>query len=113
MTSPTTSSHPILPTAWQLWDLILSHLHNIPTSKLIIEGTRRGISQSGGSYTKTELYYTTANVQNATIAYIRLQDNMEHSMLQNCILPPLDCPENQIDILASLLVQRFEENGQW
>jgi hypothetical protein len=112
MTSPTTSPNPIPPTAWQLWDLILSHLHNIPTSKLIIEGTRKGVWR-GGSYTEIDLYYETANVQNATIAYIRLQDNMEHSMLQNCILPPLDCPENQIDVLASLLVQRFEENGQW
>jgi hypothetical protein len=111
MTSDTTPNPPP-PTQWQLWDLILSHLHNAPTSRMIISGTRKGVSQSG-SYLNNDLYYASDDMQEAKIAYIRLQDNMEHSILQNCILPPLDCLENQIDVLATLLVQRFEENGTW
>jgi hypothetical protein len=70
------------------------------------------VSQSG-SYLNNDLYYASDDMQEAKIAYIRLQDNMEHSILQNCILPPLDCLENQIDVLATLLVQRFEEDGIW
>ena len=107
------SLDPVLPTSWQLWDLILSHLHNAPTSKMTVEGTREGMSQSGGSYTNHDFYYAMDNPQHATIAYIRLQDNLNRSILQNHILPPLDCLENQIEVLAAALVQRFEERGLW
>jgi hypothetical protein len=111
MTSDTTPNPPP-PTQWQLWDLILSHLHNAPSSKISISGAGRRVSQSS-SYMCNDFYYASDDMQKAKIAYIRLQDNMEHSILQNYILPPLDCLENQIDVLASLLVQRFEEDGVW
>jgi hypothetical protein len=65
------------------------------------------------SYMCNDFHYASDDMQKAKIAYVRLQDNMEHSILQNCILPDLDCLENQIDVLASLLVQRFEEDGIW
>jgi hypothetical protein len=111
MTSDTTPNSPP-PTQWQLWDLILSHLHNAPSSKLSISGAGRRVPPSA-SYKCTDFHYASDDMQKAKIAYIRLQDNMEHSILQNCILPPLDCLENQIDVLATLLVQRFEEDGIW
>jgi hypothetical protein len=111
MTSDTTPTPPP-PTQWQLWDLILSHLHNAPSSKLSISGAGRRVPPSA-SYKCTDFHYASDDMQKAKIAYIRLQDNMEHSILQNCILPPLDCLENQIDVLATLLVQRFEEDGIW
>ncbi|KEQ74154.1 hypothetical protein M436DRAFT_63477 [Aureobasidium namibiae CBS 147.97] len=101
----------VLPTSWQLWDLILSHLHDAPISRMIVEGTHKGVSQSGGTYTNHDLYYAMDNPQRAKIAYVRLQDNLDYSILQNHILPPLDCLENQIEVLASLLIQRFEERG--
>jgi hypothetical protein len=86
MTSETSQTpHP--PTQWQLWDLILSHLHNAPSSKISISGAGRQVSQSG-SYMCNDFYYASDDMQKAKIAYIRLQDNMELSILQNCILPP-------------------------
>jgi len=103
----------VLPTLWQLWDLILSHLHDAPTSRMIVEGTHKGVSQLGGTYTNHDFYYAMDNPQHATISYVRLQDNLDRSILQNHILPPLDCLENQIEVLASLLIQRFEERGLW
>lgn len=102
-----------LPTSWQLWDLILLHLHDAPISRMTVEGTRKGMSQSGGSYTNHDFYYAVDNPQHATIAYVRLQDNLDRSILQNHILPPADCLESQIEVLASLLIQRFEDNGLW
>jgi hypothetical protein len=111
MTSDT-SLDPPPPTQWQLWNLILSHLHNAPSSKISISGAGRRVSQSV-PYICNDFYYASDDMQKAKIAYVRLQDNMEHSILQNCILPPSDCLENQIDVLATLLVQRFEEDGIW
>jgi len=107
------SLNTVLPTSWQLWDLILSHLHDAPISRMIVEGTHKVVSQSGGTYTNHDFYYAMDNPQRATIAYVRLQDNSDRSILQNHILPPLDCLENQIEVLACLLIQRFEEHGLW
>jgi hypothetical protein len=91
------SQTPPPPTQWQLWDLILSHLHNAPSSKTSISGAGRRVPQSA-SYMCNDFHYASDDMQKAKIAYVRLQDNMEHSILQNCILPPLDCLENQIDV---------------
>jgi hypothetical protein len=107
-----TSPDPTLPTSWQLWDLILIHLHNPPIARIVIEGYKRVVSQSG-SYFNHDLYYASDDIPNGKLSYIRLQDNLPQSLIQNCILPPLDCLENQIDVLASLLVERFERNGIW
>lgn len=101
------------PTSWQLWDLILSHLHDAPKSRMIVQGSRKGVSQSGGSYTDHDFYYAMYNPDHATISYLRLQDNLDRSILQNHILPPLDCLESQIEVVASQLIQRFEECGLW
>lgn len=102
----------VISTSWQSWDILLSHLRNSLSSKVTVGGSRDAVSQSG-SYTKHELYYVLHNPQHAIMAYIRLQDNLNGSILQNHILPPLDCLENQIEALASLLVQRFGERGLW
>jgi hypothetical protein len=107
-----TSLDATLPTSWQLWDLILSHVHKPPITRIIIEGYKRVVSQSG-SYFNHDLYYASDDIPNGKLSYIRLQDHLPHSILQSCILPPLNCLENQLDVLASMLVQRFEENGIW